>query len=182
MVLVGAGAGAAAGGGVLAAGAGRRGGGGRHGRGAGADGHHVGLGRIAHAHVRAALELGLEIEGPGAAGGIGHRDADAEIAAIGLHLAEGVVLLHLAGGQNGGAELHVAVGRKPDLVLVQVIAGGDLETGLEIGRIDQAGGLAEGLLRFQELLVRVGDRGEQKHEGKEETHEGLRSGLGRRQA
>jgi hypothetical protein len=113
----------------------------RHGLGGGGDGHHVDaiLGWVAHAHVGATLELRLQIEGFGAAGGIGHRDADTEIAAIGFHLAEGVVLLHLAGGQRGGAELDVAVGRESDLVLVQVIAGGDLEAGLKVGRIDQAG-------------------------------------------
>ena len=140
---------------------------------------HALLRWVAHAGIGTALELGLEVECPRHAVGISQGDAKAQRAAIDFAATGKLIVQYLAERQFRCSQFHARIGAEFELVPGQVIAFGDLELHLRVVRTGQTGRINKGLFRFQQILLGVGERGEQEKQGEEKTHEELRFRVGR---
>ena len=105
--------------------------------------------RIAQARVGTALAGGHQLE---IAAGLLDRHHDAHLVAVGLDvLLEGLVELHLAGGQHRGAEAGARRGEL-ELLPIKVVAGRDLEADLDALRVQRPRRELKCLLRLEEVV------------------------------
>ena len=111
----------------------------------------LGLGRVAHTDVGAALGAGRQHQLTDIAA---DRDIHAQLMAVGLHLTEELILLDLAGRQHGLAQADAGgVGGELDAAAIEVIALGDGPVGGNGLRILGLGPEGEGLLRRQQFFL-----------------------------
>jgi hypothetical protein len=90
------------------------------------------VGDVAHTGIRAALRSRGQRDRPGRGARQLKRHDDADVAAVGLHLAKKLVAVLLARRELRGAELHLrGTGNKAELVAIEVIAGRDAVTDLD---------------------------------------------------
>jgi hypothetical protein len=135
--------------------------------------HRLRLRRIADAGVGAALRRYFQRQRQGARRVALDRQADGDTVVEDLDLAEILVVLLLALGEDRGAERHtLAVDGEAELVAVEVVALGDGEGDLDGLRVQRAGARLEGDGRIEEF-VGVSERGEEDDEEEEAAHDHL---------